>query len=553
MKVKSVRDSEFPKFLKSEYPDDPAWKGFFKLWLDANGFDYGENDEHIVDGFGDGGIDAIAYPPHGHTELPIVVIQSKYFRSRIPASTLKRFFEAVAAYRSEKKSGFDEWLASVKNTNLRAEYARLWKLRSNIKFILVSEGRLSKESIKIARKLRIAIQDKHNVRALYLDMARGKTPRPQTLKLRVRGPVVPVVKSKEHRLVVFSCPVADFAKAFQEHKKNLFAGNVRYAIRGDTSNGVRLGITRTLKENPEEFAYFHNGITVVCKKLRKHAGSVVLESPSIVNGAQTVSFLGETLARSIPSKATVLVKAIEVTAVRGFEEFETDVAMSSNTQNKVSLSDLSVIDPDLVSLERYFRAAGSFLERKRGDRPLGRTTIKITKDRLLQLFATLDNRVGPAATKDKQQLYRNHSGRLFEYYASSLEKKRDAVFIATLDKFVRDSLLAFKLSGKSGTRKKRRLSLSYFTIFAVIVGILEDLKLWRSARSAFQADGIWGNEYSLPLERDVRKVATSVLAAARQDVDRNETAFFKNREKVKILVLKLRRKCRPRAAVRRLG
>jgi hypothetical protein len=353
-------------------------------------------------------------------------------------------------------------------------------------------------------------------------------------------------------LFVFSSPVADFSRAFHEHKKNLFAGNVRYAIRGDTSKGVRSGISKTLREKPEEFAYFHNGITFVCKRLQKRAGRIFLESPSVVNGAQTVSYLGEALADSIPPSATVLVKVIEVTASRGFEEFETDVAMSSNTQNKVSLSDLSVIDPDLVSLERFFRSAKSFLERKRGDRPLGKTHVKINKDRLLQLFASLDNKTGPAATKDKQQLYRNHSGRLFAQYASSIECKRDSVFLASLDKFIRDVLLAFKLSGRSGKRKKRRLSLSYFTIFAVTAECINDLKLWKPIRSAFYADGIWSNEYSFSLEKDIRRIATSVLAAARRDPDRNETAFFKNRDKVRVLVNTLRRKLKIRLKIAKI-
>lgn len=542
MERKQVRESEFPSFLKAEYPDDKPWKGFFKLWLDASGFDYGDKDQHIVDGFGDGGFDAIAYPPHGHSELPIVIVQSKYFSGRIPERSLERFFGAVAVFRGTSKAAFDEWVRSVGNARLRSEYAGLWRQRGKIKFVLVTSGRLDKEDLRRIKKLKIALQDRKAVQALFLDMARGKTPRPQSLSLTRRGRLLPILQNRDHGLYVFSAPVSDFAKAFHSHKKNLFAGNVRYALRGDTSKGVRKGIQQTLDDRPDEFAYFHNGITIVCKKITSKGKRIILTSPSIVNGAQTVSYLGESLAESIPRNATVLVKAIEVTADGGFEEFETDVAMSSNTQNKVSLSDLSVIDPDLVSLERYFRSAGCFLERKKGDRPLGRTSVKINKDRLLQLFACLDRATGPAATKDKQGLYRSHSGRLFRGYAADLNSKRDAVFLARLDKVVRDSLLAFKLSGRSGGKKKRRLSLSYFSIFTVFAFLIQDKKMWRRIRDSFQAEGLASNPFSRALDKDIRKIASAVLKAAKSDPDRNETALFKNKDKTKILVARLRKR-----------
>lgn len=541
--TKNVKDADFYKFLDREYPDDKPWKGFFKLWLDAKGFDYGRDDEHIVDGSGDGGIDAIAYPPHGHSELPIVVVQSKHFQSTIPDATLNRFFDAVEVFRSGNRRMFEEWLDSVRRGPLRTKYTDLWRRRNKISFVLVTSGRLSKEVLKRAKKLRIIVEDKSKVRALLVDMKRGKTPRPDKIILSKKGTILPILRNKEHGLYVFSAPVSDFADAYHKYPKSLFAGNVRYALRNVTSKNVKDGIASTLNKRPSEFAYFHNGITIVCKKIIPKGNKVHIISPSIVNGAQTVSFVGD-MAQRIPRQALVLVKAIEVISDGGFEEFETDVAMSSNTQNKVSISDLSVIDPDLVSIERFFRASKCFLIRKKGDTPIGSTHLKIDKDRLLQLFACLDSKSGPAATKDKQNLYRHHSGRLFSLYADSIEKKRDAVFMAKLDKFIRLSLTEFSLSGKQGQRKKRRLSLSYFTIFTTVALIIDDLGMWKKIRNALDADGLWENEYSRALERDVRKIAAAVLASAKRDPDRNDTAFFKNRDKVSETIRRLRRSLR---------
>lgn len=540
MDRKSIDNIDFAQFLRREYPDDPTWKGFFKLWLDAKGLEYGRDDEYIVDGSRDGGIDAIAYPPHGHTDLPIYVVQSKYFQKAIPGRALEKFLLAVSVYRTGNRKTFEKWLEKVRNGSLRTKYRSLWTKRNDIEFVLVTSGHISKQLLKQARKLDIRIEDRRKVKALFIDMARGKTPRPEQITLRRHGKILPILKNKEHGLYVFSAPVADFAAIYQKYPKEIFAGNVRYALSNDTSKDIKKGIRHTLKNRPTEFAYFHNGITIVCKKISSHGSKVRLVSPSIVNGAQTVSFLGD-MAERPSSKARVLVKAIVVLADGGFEEFETDVAMSSNTQNKVSLSDLSVIDPDLVSLERFFRARSSFLIRRKGDAPTGTVEVKIDKDRLLQLFACLDQKCGPAATKDKQSLYKNHSGRLFTYYATSVDRKRDAIFLAKLDRFIRVSLREFKLTGKTGERKKRRLSLSFFTIFTVLARLIEDLGMWKKIRAAFADDGLWDSEYSTTLDRDVRKVAGAVLALAKRDAERNDTAFFKNRDKVAQAVKRLRR------------
>jgi hypothetical protein len=432
---KLISENDFPKFVKQEYPNDPAWKGFFKLWLDAKGLYYGENDQHIVDGAGDGGIDAIAFPPRGYTEHPIIVMQSKYYLKNVPDSAFNSFVRAVKALSSDSRDELESWIDKVKNKRLKTEYRDLWKNRENIRFVIVTSGRVSPKMWDIADEWDIEIEDKPAIKEIFFDMARGKSPRPEKVNLRITSKVISIQKNKEHNMYVFSAKLESFAKAYQLEKKNLFAGNVRYALPGKTD--VKRGIKETLDNRPNEFAYYHNGITIVCKKIEVGRSSVSLISPSIVNGAQTVSYVGESLYGKIPKDASILVKALEVLTVGGFEEFETDVAMSSNTQNKVSLSDLSVTDPDLVKIERYFRTQNC-------------------------------------------------------------------------------------------------------TIFRIVCDIVYELKMWRALRQSFFADGLYENQFYYALDVDIRRVAGKVLSYAKADSDRNETAFFKNRDKVNTCIKKIK-------------
>ena len=527
---KKIDEKDFRKFLKREYPEDKPEKGFFKMWLDGQGYDYGNSDEYIVDGPGDGGFDAFAWPPRGRSDLNIQVIQSKYYRGKVLPSALKSFIRAVEIFRSGSTADFETWLKTVR-ASLKSHYRSLWRDRKEINFVLVTSGAIDRISERQLRRLDVQIEKKEHIHALFRDQLRGKTPRPDSIFFRIKQRPQKMGSNDGHNLYVFPAKLIDFARAFEKHQNDLFAGNVRYAIKGANSETIRAGIRRSLHERPKDFSCFHNGITIVCKKLKYSSGKLEVVSPSIVNGAQTVTYVGDILGTNVPKSAEVLAKVVEVPEVDGFEEYETDIAISSNTQNRVSLSDLSVIDPDLVSIERYFRSQRCFLERKKGDKPLGRVELRTNKDRMLQLFASVDRIVGPSATKDKQGLYKNHANRLFEHYGRTLSSKKNALFLARLDKFVQWSI-AVRYKTASGKKKRNRLSLSYYTIFATTVNLIKKLGLWSKMRSSFHADGIWDNEYADFLAKDVRKIAQSTLSVSKQDNEKNETSFFKNRDKV---------------------
>ena len=78
----------------------------------------------------------------------------------------------------------------------------------------------------------------------------------------------------------------------------MLAKNIRY-FKGDTE--VNSGIMKCLKESPEKFCYYNNGIKIIANKItRKLAhstdrknGLFRLEGVSIVNGAQTTGSIGK--------------------------------------------------------------------------------------------------------------------------------------------------------------------------------------------------------------------------------------------------------------------
>ncbi len=157
---------------------------------------------------------------------------------------------------------------------------------------------------------------------------------------------------------------AQVAEWFSSHGADLFAENIRVVIpRSDINDGILL----TIQTEPENFAYYNNGITILARSielalggaLSRDVGYFKLSGASIVNGAQTVSTLG--LARGTESEANlgsayVIVRCIEVP--EGEEGLGQSITRYANTQNEVSSQDFAFLDDQQHRLARELQVLG---------------------------------------------------------------------------------------------------------------------------------------------------------------------------------------------------
>lgn len=67
----------------------------------------------------------------------------------------------------------------------------------------------------------------------------------------------------------------------------LFKKNVRQSL--GLSNAVNKGIKHTIYHDPDEFFFFHNGITAICSSVEVNGDKLMLEGLSIVNGCQSLN------------------------------------------------------------------------------------------------------------------------------------------------------------------------------------------------------------------------------------------------------------------------
>ena len=156
--------------------------------------------------------------------------------------------------------------------------------------------------------------------------------------------------------------VSDLRKLWQAHKTKLMSPNIRDYLGVVRSSGnINFGIKQTVAQQPENFAIFNNGITVLVHDYKVNpepeedgAGRQVLrvEGIGIVNGGQTTGALGSLEDREAVSTTSAMVMARFVkcsnTAVLG------DIVRYNNTQNKVEATDFRSKDPIQDRLRREF-------------------------------------------------------------------------------------------------------------------------------------------------------------------------------------------------------
>ena len=173
----------------------------------------------------------------------------------------------------------------------------------------------------------------------------------------------------------------EFLAAYREKTGNLdqlYEKNVRQFL--GSRRKINKGIADTLKNTPELFGLYNNGITIVVSDYSmKSDGSCVLFDPYVVNGCQTTRTVWEELRQKLDAGGTGQSETVDkwreraargvvvTKIVKGDNAQITDITRFTNSQNAVR-------EQDFIALRSDFRAwasamadrYGVFLEIQRG-------------------------------------------------------------------------------------------------------------------------------------------------------------------------------------------
>lgn len=183
---------------------------------------------------------------------------------------------------------------------------------------------------------------------------------------------------------------------YRQYSSRLLEKNVRSFLQ---FKGVNRGIKQTIRNEPERFIAYNNGLTLTATKAKVNTRKKItyielLEDLQIVNGGQTVASIYFSQKEGLDiSKVKVMAKIniVKGADVDQLEDLISNISRYSNTQSKVSNVDLKSRNRQLVKLKQLsdsvITPSGTkwFFERSRGEfntkvRLAGSNSARIKRD-----------------------------------------------------------------------------------------------------------------------------------------------------------------------------
>lgn len=200
------------------------------------------------------------------------------------------------------------------------------------------------------------------------------------------------VQEKPRKVVFGIAKLADLITLHTTYDRKLYEKNIRYFI-GAGRRGVNKAIKDTLLNEPENFIYLNNGITLVGTMVkvksnnRSGARNIDVRGLSVVNGAQTIAsaaqFMVENPEADI-SQAQVMVTIINT----GNDTFHKKVTKARNLQNPVDLANFAALDDTQERLRQEMKMFGvEYLYRPQ--QKAGTDIRSITIDTLVRALACM--------------------------------------------------------------------------------------------------------------------------------------------------------------------
>lgn len=143
----------------------------------------------------------------------------------------------------------------------------------------------------------------------------------------------------------------DVAAWRDQYYPKIFAPNIRCYL-GNTD--INDGIIETLRNQPEHFWYYNNGITALCRTVTKKmlggdksdSGLFECKDLHIINGAQTIGSVYEANKIYSDHVALAYIPIRLISLEKCPEQFAKLVTKYNNTQNKIDRRDFVSLDPE---------------------------------------------------------------------------------------------------------------------------------------------------------------------------------------------------------------
>lgn len=492
-------------------------------------------DLFVSDGPKDGKID-LFFTTHNGKEVTHHALNTKFtkeFNKIAPPS----FYQEIKYF----SQAFDNvaarapYLAKAVKPELRPRYRSLFERydAGMTELMFVTNHRRNDAHFEQVRRSPVKIFHLDELIQCLVDDIDGAMPRTPSLSLHgIHSLLAANREDTEVATSIVFARLIDFIRYMDGDPFDLlFNRNVRVAISFARST-VNRSIRDTFTENPKEFAFSNNGITMLCDKQHYDPAPSVLtlENPRVVNGSQTLHSI-----RDVPKpspNARIMVRIIEIEPPRGDglqekiqkrKEVIGKIAVRSNQQNPIKSWDLASNDDFQLELFRFFRSKGIFYERRdrewrQRSRELKSVGMQygISIKWLAQLMSSYywtKPRLGPAAAKNVSDLFDG------EIYQKLRETSSELAFqLYLIDQVLWDARTEL---AKSKVYIRNLRSYEYFTLFSLVVRAMSEVGArWGRPELTTQLLEQWDDDYSTNFnswKKLVKACVDHILAAFKKE------------------------------------
>ena len=170
--------------------------------------------------------------------------------------------------------------------------------------------------------------------------------------------------------VIVNIKASSLKKMYIKHsERGLFSYNLREHI---SQKSVDNGIDDTIKNDPQNFWFYNNGIIIGCVDYRIDGNNVKLYDFSIINGAQTTTKIGNSKIVDTEHDFAIVCKIVKAEgALSNSSEFISKISEASNSQKPIRPRDLkaNAIEQKRLQYGASLNKYPLFIEIKRGVKP----------------------------------------------------------------------------------------------------------------------------------------------------------------------------------------
>jgi len=236
---------------------------------------------------------------------------------------------------------------------------------TRVNIFLLTDGELKTE-FKTSEKIAGYTVYYRAIDINYLFNLSEKSRIPIEIDFEANGVSLPCIiannQNEEYQSYLSIIPGEVLANIYEQFGSRLLEQNIRSFLQftGKINNGIR----KTIMEEPQMFLAYNNGITATADEVKlidlpngKGKAIGFVKDLQIVNGGQTTASIYHTWKKDKASIVEIFVP-VKLSVVKKkdrFSEIVGNISKYANTQNKVSVVDLSSNKPSHIELEKLSR------------------------------------------------------------------------------------------------------------------------------------------------------------------------------------------------------